>query len=1354
MRKLSTHAEWLRLVEVSGPFISTTMLERAFPQGLESTDTPRRQRLRSAYEEWRDAVDENDPQLAELHREWVRLVLEDILEYDREILFGRDDFGAAYVCRAPECAVTFAPDLAVKAAGDERPRLFISIHPPDVDLEKAQVNDGWPVPLVERMTLLCRTTGVRLGLVTNGERWMLVNAPVGSTSSHVSWYSRLWFQEPVTLKAFLSLLGVRRCFGPVEETLDALLEESLKHHEEVTDTLGEQVRRAVEVLVQCLDKADQDRNRELLHDVSPAELYEAGLTIMMRLVFVLCAEERGLLLLDDPVYDQHYAISTLRGQLAEDADRHGPEVLDRRHDAWTRLLAVFRAIYGGINHESLRMPALGSSLFDPDRFPFLEGRAKRTKWRETTAAPLPIDNRTVLLLLEALQLLEQKGGALLLSYKALDVENIGHVYEGLLEHTVARVPEVTLGLVGSQKAKNPNISLRELEMALTRNERALTDVLLEKTQRSELAIRNALAKPVDEALFGRVLTVCGGDTDLAHRVLSFANLLRTDAWDDPIVYRAHSFMVTIGADRRETGTHYTPKSLTETIVASTLEPVAFFGPTEGKPREEWRRKSPAELLDLKICDPAMGSGAFLVQACRWLAEQLVESWMEVEREGNFVTVDGEIVARLEGDEPMPSDLGERLLISRRLVAERCLYGVDLNPLAVELAKLSIWLITMAKGRPFGFLDHNLRCGDSLLGIYRLDQLTELSMTPGNKGQQRLFGRNIEQAVSEAIDLRQQLRKMPIRDIYDVEAMASLDADARRRLEFPERIADAFIGEVLSLSGSDVALEKALTSLAILAGQAIAGRNDDFKQIINKAITTLSVDLPDGKTTRQPFHWPLEFPEVFARESRGFNCVIGNPPFMRGTKIQTNFSERYLRYLLIATPGINGNADLSAHFFRKAFILINKSGALGLISTNTISQGDTRIGGLQRIIDAGGIIYNATDSLPWPGRASVVVSIVQIYAGKWNGSKTLNHENVNNIDSHLSSHHAELDPFCLKSQWCNYHNGSFLNGMGFVIDKEEALIILADKKYEEVVRPYIGGKELYGRPDPEIPDRYIIYFGKMSIDEASNWPKALSIVRERVLPERENHENKSLREKWWIFKRPTPELYAECKRKKYVIAKTQVSSTFAFIMLPAWYIFDQRLIVFTDEGFDTFAVLQSSLHELWAERYAATLKNDMSYTPKDCFENFPFPATREKKLFEIGEKYHDYRSLLMRSRRLGLTAITKLVNSPLNIDEDIQRMRSLQCDLDSIVASSYGWNDMELSRTFVETNQGWRYVLNEASSREILQRLFCLNYQCYQKEIVQDLHCSSNTKKPRAAKRSLQSESCLQPGLHFDIPLTD
>src|SRR5262249_37594076 len=146
-----------------------------------------------------------------------------------------------------------------------------------------------------------------------------------------------------------------------------------------------QVRRAVEVLIQALDKADQDHGRKLLADVPETELYEAALTVMMRLVFLFSAEERGLLLLGDPLYDQHYAVSTLRAQLREAADQHGEEVLGLRLDAWCRLLTTFRAVYAGSQHERLKVPAYGGRLFDPDRFPFLEGRLRMTTWKDSPA---------------------------------------------------------------------------------------------------------------------------------------------------------------------------------------------------------------------------------------------------------------------------------------------------------------------------------------------------------------------------------------------------------------------------------------------------------------------------------------------------------------------------------------------------------------------------------------------------------------------------------------------------------------------------------------------------------------------------------------------------------------------------------------------------------------------------------------------------------------------------------------------------------------------------------------------------------------------------------------------------------
>jgi len=879
MGKASQHAEWLNLVEASGPFLAIPVLEQAFPQGLDIVETPRRQRLRSAYDEWSDAVDVSDPLLSELHREWIRLVFAEVLEFDGAELETDARVPASYAVASPERTDSFGADWAIMSPSDGKPRVLVSIQPPGTDVDKVRKDAKWPASVLDRMIALCRTHGVRLGLITDGERWTLVNAPLGATSGRVTWSARLWFQEPLTLKAFQSLLNARRCFGPANERLEALLDKSLDHQGEVTDTLGEQVRRAVEVLVQCLDKADADRNRDLLQGVSTAELYEAGLTVMMRLVFVLCAEERGLLLLGDPIYDDYYAVSTLRGQLAEEADRHGPEVLDRHHDAWARLLSVFRALHSGIDHESLRMPALGGSLFDPDRFPFLEGRPKGSHWRDTSATPLPIDNRTILLLLDSLQILDQSGGALLLSYGALDVEQIGHIYEGLLEYTVARVPSVTVGLIGSKNAKNPNLTLPELESALMDGTHALLALLEKTTKRSESAIRNALARPVDDVVYSRLTSVCGGDTALTHRIRPFANLLRTDAWNDPIVYREGSFMVTLGADRRETGTHYTPRSLTESIVKTTLEPIVYLGPAEGEPRERWLLRSSDEILDLKICDPAMGSGAFLVQTCRWLAERLVEAWGAEEAQGGVVTAEGEARPQLGEADPMPSELDERLIIAKRLIAERCLYGVDVNPLAVELAKMSIWLITLAKDRPFAFLDHNLRHGDSLLGIHRLDQLTRLRWDPDSGPyQQRLFGKVVRDAVGEAVRARERLRAISIHDIDDVHSMARLATEATKKVEAVGILADAMVVEALRANGSSSALDSALEVLASRA-EAVFGETSTGENIPGDNRVSLPARPSDDWAPDKNFHWPLEFPEVFVRGQKGFDAILSNPPYI-------------------------------------------------------------------------------------------------------------------------------------------------------------------------------------------------------------------------------------------------------------------------------------------------------------------------------------------------------------------------------------------------------------------------------------------------------------------------------------------
>ena len=292
------HIEWLNLVEKTGPFLAVGVLDEAFPQGLEKVETRRRQRVRSAYDEWRDAVDDGDPQLDGLHREWVRLVLEELLEYEPTVLKPTAELPATLTYLEPLTGAEVKPDFAV-LSGDKA-RLLVARYAPDTDLSAPLAGETWAASPIERMTTLCRATGVRIGLITDGEQWTLVSVPADGGSSLGTWYARIWQQETVTLQAFVSLLEVRRCFGPAEVNLDSLFLRSLEHQDEVTDTLGEQVRRAVEVLVQALDRADLDRDRELLKDMSPAQLYESGLTVMMRLVVLLCAEERKLLLLGEP----------------------------------------------------------------------------------------------------------------------------------------------------------------------------------------------------------------------------------------------------------------------------------------------------------------------------------------------------------------------------------------------------------------------------------------------------------------------------------------------------------------------------------------------------------------------------------------------------------------------------------------------------------------------------------------------------------------------------------------------------------------------------------------------------------------------------------------------------------------------------------------------------------------------------------------------------------------------------------------------------------------------------------------------------------------------------------------------
>lgn len=1361
---MSMHHEWLSLVEISGPFLAVPVLKEVFPQGLEELDAVKRKRLRQAYDEWREALETDDLRFVDVHAAWIDEVLSRGLELDDDgrgdVLKRKDWCGAHLTAALPEHGVTLSPDFAV-VGNSGQPLLLAHTYGPDVDLDATQKLDGWASTPAERMVTLCRATGCRLGLVTNGERWMLVDAPVGAVTTFASWYARIWTQESVTLQAFVHLLGIQRFFVDESEQLPALLDRSLKFQDEVTDALGEQVRRAVEVLIQSLDKADQDRDRELLRGVKEAELYEAALTVMMRLVFLLSAEERGLLLLGDQRYEANYALSTLRTQLRAESD----EILERRWDAWSRLLAVFRAVYSGIKHENLRLPALGGSLFDPDRFPFLEGRARGSDWRTDIAKPLPIDNRTVLLLLEAIQQFQGRT----LSYRALDVEQIGYVYEGLLERTVKRTAEVTLELDATKSARSPWVALAELESARLDGADRLAELLRQRSGSSASRVRNDLARPVDDVLADRLLTACHGDTELRDRIKPFGHLVRTDPWGYPLVYPAGAFIVTTGSDRRETGTHYTPKSLTEAIVAETFTPIAYVGPAQGAPREEWALKSPTELLELKICDPAMGSGAFLVQACRWLADRLVEAWGQVEAQGRTVGVDGRIADADGSVEALPRDAEARTIVARRLVAERCLYGVDLNPLAVELAKLSIWLVTLAKGRPFGFLDHNLRCGDSLLGIHRLDQLTQLSMNPIGQGQLRLFGQNVEQAVREAIELRSRLREMPIRDIRDVETMAHLDAGARRSLEVPESIADSFISELFASGGNGVGLENTLASLTIQAGQAIDGDHDVLVSMHRRSVVALSTDLPSGKPARRPFHWPLEFPEVFARDRGGFDGIVGNPPFLGGQRI-TGVAGTAFRDWLVAqiAEGRRGSADLVAYFFLRALSLLREGGGFGLLAVNTIAEGDTRQVGLEAMVGAGAVIHAAYPNEPWPGKAAVVTSRVHVHKGEWRGERSLLGRSAPFISAFLSDR-EEWSPKRLKANEGIAYQGSIVLGMGFVLSPDEAHRMLdADPRNAEVIFPYINGDDLNSDSEQR-PSRWVINFWDWPENRAKEYELPWQRLEETVKTERQSNNRKVYRDYWWQFAEKRPALYHAIgwghkfekhpagwdstePKQETVLVCSEVTKHLGFAETPNTYIMSANLDVFKNVGLVT--TCQSTLHEVWARQHSSRLETRLKYSPGNAFETFAFPIRLveepDGQLDRLRDRFQHARIEVMRADRIGLTKLYNRFHTDTERDPRIERLRALQREMDDAVAHAYGWDDLDLALDFHEVpylpeNDRVRFTISEAARIEVLRRLSDLNHQRFDEEVARGLHADTT---PRTSRRSA-SVDVFQPSLDFD-----
>ncbi|WP_026604317.1 Eco57I restriction-modification methylase domain-containing protein [Methylomonas sp. 11b] len=1348
------HADWLSLVEVSGPFVSLPVLLITFPQGLDARDPAQAKVLRAAYEEWQD-----NPNGPGKQRAWILHVLTQLLGYPQDLIAEGQTLPAGLEASLPEMGETLRPDFAlVSPAGSHKPgqsQMLITIYPSEQALDKPVMGKLWKATPATRMMELLHGADVPLGLVSNGEQWMLVYAPRGEITGYTSWYASLWLDEPITLRAFHSLLSIRRFFGVAEgSTLQAMLKESAQDQQEVTDQLGYQVREAVEVLVQSFDALDKESNRVLLKGVSAKSQYEAALTIMMRLVFLFSAEERDLLHLGKPLYDENYAVSTLQEQLQEVADRYGEEVLERRYDAWTRLLATFRAVHGGVDHQDLMMQAYGGSLFDPDRYPFLEGRSIGSTWRNSSAEPLAVNNRVVLHLLNSLQRLRTKNGPAgmsetrRVSFRALGVEQIGHVYEGLLDHTAVRAHEIVLGIAGTRK-KEPEIPLSELEALLADSQDKLINFLKDETGRSVSALRKALEQ--GSLLDGhKLLLACGQDQTLLERLRPFVGIIRDDSFDRPLVVLPGSTYVTTGTTRRSTGTHYTPPTLTEPVVQHTLEPLVYQGPAEGWPHEQWQLKSPKQILALKVCDMAMGSGAFLVQACRYLAERLVEAWENEEKRhpGEVLTSpEGEFSKAAPSERLIPQDAAERIAIARRVVADRCLYGVDINPMAVEMAKLSMWLITVDKHRPFTFLDHAFKCGDSLLGITSLSQLENFSLRPDENKQTSFATLNLWRHIDDAKSKREALEAMPSDTPEQIATKMTLFAEAEEAVAKLNAAADVLLA--LELQG--------------LSGRAYEGKRDELADHMMvywaQGLSDLRGYAGQQVGERHCFHWALAFPEITG--AGGFHAFVGNPPFIGGQKITGTLGTDYRNYLVShLADGQKGSADLCVYFFLRIGQLLQEKGSAGLLATNTIAQGGSREVGLDQMTAAGFSIPRAVPSMPWPGAAALEVANVWIYRGVWFGMFSLNDVVVSGITPFLTPPgRLQGNPECLKANEAKSFIGSYVLGMGFVLEpKSAAALIAQNAKNKECLFPYLNGEDLNSRLD-QSPSRWVINFHDYPLkrtadgvwlvaDEkqrkawlqlgivpadypepvAADYPDLLAIVEENVKPERMKNNRDVYRIRWWHYAEKRPALYATIAEMARYLIHPLTSKHHNLVFYSHGQVPSHMTVILAIDSWAEYALLQSKVHWKWALEYGNKIGagKDPQYTPSQCFETFPFPRNFNH-LETIGERYYQHRQIIMQTRQEGLTKTYNRFHNLTETADDIVELRRLHEEMDNAVAAAYCWQDLPLDHGFHETKQGLRYTISENARREVLDRLLELNHQRYAEEVAAGLHDKKTAK---------------------------
>jgi hypothetical protein len=781
-----------------------------------------------------------------------------------------------------------------EARGD-RPILLAFCGTWDEDLDAGR---GANQPMRRLEQTLARL-GLRHGLLVTGQVVRLLRAPGDGPRGaylEVDLAGLAEDEDPESFAAFLRLFSLPS-FAPDASgavPIEAIEHESREHAAKVSDDLKQAVFRAAESLVSALIEDACARGRL----ASPLALTEeelrryrdAALLGLYRILFILYAEARDPRLDEHRLYRDAYSAQGLLDELLRDPSRAWPA---NRCSLWNRLRGLFRIYDEGLPPITPweNIPPRGGDFFS----------ATTPEGRLLDEARLP-DAAVAQLMLDLATTAPRRGvGRERVSFRELDIENLGAVYEGLLEYEPRIAHETTLELrvQGRTYALVPSEVVRLCEQ---KNLELKGDFEIVAGTVAEALHPQAPAdedEEEDELEAGEAedLGETGEDEgehpeaeDQGVKKGATARLVRR--------LEPGAFHFIPGPGRKGTGSFYTPRPLVQDLVRHALGPLV-----EGK--------SAAEIERLRVLDPACGSAHFLVEAMRFLAQALHRAY--VEQHGGKAPPGFE--AKTEqgwddnwraSDEEARAANSEARAWCKRRIAERCLFGVDLNPTAVQLARVALWIESVAGDRPLTFFEHHVRCGNSLLGSW-MDRL-EAPPVPFKKAPRAQgllpFQEPVRRAIREAARLRRTIDETRAEDLRreGVEP-DSIEEQAYKKhlLEEAERTLQA--ARLLFDLRSASAFEPRIW----VEWEALCGRLRESDAL--RAYAESRPWWPAFRAIQERerfFHWELEFPEVFLGDgAAGFDVVLGNPPW---DKIKPDRKEFYGAYDVLIRAFVGGELD--------------------------------------------------------------------------------------------------------------------------------------------------------------------------------------------------------------------------------------------------------------------------------------------------------------------------------------------------------------------------------------------------------------------------------------------------------------